>query len=134
MLVCAVTFRCHSCKAEIDLLPLSGSSLEASRRELGVLAQHMYRENVDTVLRNISLRSPSSNLCEGPYALAICTWMLFLHIESIGSHADVCHCCRLSLKERVMADSSTRGRVKNELNTAKFSWFHIKAILVSGVG
>ena len=33
-----------------------------------------------------------------------------------------------------MADTSSKGRIRNELNTAKFSWFHIKAILVSGVG
>ena len=37
-------------------------------------------------------------------------------------------------KESAMADTSTKGRIRNELNTAKFSWFHIKAILVSGVG
>jgi hypothetical protein len=32
------------------------------------------------------------------------------------------------------ADDSTKGRVRQELNTAKFSWFHVKAILIAGVG
>ncbi len=26
------------------------------------------------------------------------------------------------------------SRVRHELNTARFSWFHVKAILVAGVG
>ena len=33
-----------------------------------------------------------------------------------------------------MADSSSNVSIRNELNTAKLSWFHLKAILVSGVG
>jgi hypothetical protein len=33
-----------------------------------------------------------------------------------------------------MADRSTRKRVSAELDSAHFGWFHIKAILIAGVG
>lgn len=37
-------------------------------------------------------------------------------------------------EDDAMADTSNKVRIRHELNTAKFSWFHVKAILVSGVG
>ena len=36
--------------------------------------------------------------------------------------------------EKVVDSSRPHSRVRQELDTARFSWFHVKAILVAGVG
>jgi hypothetical protein len=42
---------------------------------------------------------------------------------------------RATMNTKVANDNGVpTSRVRHELNTARFSWFHVKAILVAGVG